>query len=70
MSTGSGDTGAPDIVVARDTILFNLGAHTGNIWMTELPPPERPKTRGNRRRLGRAQHGDSSGVRGAVWLWA
>jgi hypothetical protein len=34
--------GAPDIVVARDKILFNLGEHTGNVWMTELPHPERP----------------------------
>jgi Tol biopolymer transport system component len=29
--------GAPDIAVARDKIVFNLGEHTGNIWMTELP---------------------------------
>jgi hypothetical protein len=29
--------GAPDIAVARDGIVFNLGEHTGNIWMTELP---------------------------------
>lgn len=29
--------GAPDIAVARDQIVFNLGEHTGNIWMTELP---------------------------------
>jgi Tol biopolymer transport system component len=28
--------GAPDIAVARDTIVFNLGEHTGNIWMTEI----------------------------------
>jgi hypothetical protein len=28
--------GAPDIAVARDKIVFNLGEHTGNIWMTEL----------------------------------
>ena len=31
--------GAPDIAVARDKIVFNLGEHTGNIWMTELPMP-------------------------------
>ena len=30
-------------MVARDTILFNLGDHTGNIWMTELSPLERRK---------------------------
>lgn len=30
--------GAPDIAVVRDNILFNLGEHTGNIWITELPP--------------------------------
>jgi len=28
--------GAPTIAVARDKLVFNLGAHTGNIWMTEL----------------------------------
>jgi eukaryotic-like serine/threonine-protein kinase len=28
--------GAPGIAVARDKIVFNLGEHTGNIWMTEL----------------------------------
>jgi eukaryotic-like serine/threonine-protein kinase len=27
--------GAPDIAVARDEIIFNLGEHTGNIWMTQ-----------------------------------
>jgi Tol biopolymer transport system component len=31
--------GAPDIAVARDRILFNLGEHSGNIWMTDLPRP-------------------------------
>lgn len=29
--------GAPDIAVAHDRVVFNLGEHTGNIWMTELP---------------------------------
>lgn len=29
--------GAPDIAVARDKIIFNLGEHTGNVWMTEPP---------------------------------
>ena len=29
--------GAPDIAVARDKIVFNLGEHSGNVWMTELP---------------------------------
>jgi serine/threonine protein kinase len=30
--------GAPDLAVVRDRIVFNLGEHTGNVWMTELPP--------------------------------
>jgi eukaryotic-like serine/threonine-protein kinase len=30
--------GAPDIAVARDKVVFTLGEHTGNIWMTDLPP--------------------------------
>jgi hypothetical protein len=30
--------GAPDITVARDKIVFNLGEQTGNVWMMELPP--------------------------------
>jgi eukaryotic-like serine/threonine-protein kinase len=30
--------GAPDIAVGRDRIIFNLGEHTGNVWMTELTP--------------------------------
>jgi len=29
--------GAPNIAVARDKIVFNLGEHTGNVWMTQLP---------------------------------
>jgi len=29
--------GAPDIAVAGDKIVFNLGEHTGNIWMADLP---------------------------------
>ena len=29
--------GAPEIAVARDKIVFNLGEHTGNVWMTNLP---------------------------------
>ena len=29
--------GAPDIAVARDKVVFNLGEHSGNIWMTQLP---------------------------------
>jgi serine/threonine protein kinase/Tol biopolymer transport system component len=28
--------GAPDIAVARDKVVFNLGEHTGNIWMTPV----------------------------------
>ena len=28
--------GAPDTAVARGRIVFNLGEHTGNIWMTQL----------------------------------
>jgi Tol biopolymer transport system component/tRNA A-37 threonylcarbamoyl transferase component Bud32 len=30
--------GAPGIAVARGRIVFNLGEHSGNIWMMELPP--------------------------------
>jgi hypothetical protein len=30
--------GAPDIAVAGDKIVFNLGEHSGNVWMTELLP--------------------------------
>ena len=29
--------GAPKIAVARAKIVFNLGEHAGNIWMTEVP---------------------------------
>jgi eukaryotic-like serine/threonine-protein kinase len=29
--------GAPRTAVARDKIVFNLGEHTGNVWMTQLP---------------------------------
>lgn len=28
--------GAPDIAAARDRLVFNLGEHAGNIWMTQL----------------------------------
>ena len=28
--------GAPDVAVAPDKIVFNLGEHTGNIWLTQL----------------------------------
>ena len=31
--------GAPDIAVAHDKIVFNLGEHSGNVWLTDLPPP-------------------------------
>jgi Tol biopolymer transport system component len=31
--------GAPAITVARGRIAFNLGEHTGNIWMMSLPAP-------------------------------
>ena len=30
--------GAPDVAVAFDKVVFNLGGQTGNIWMTDLPP--------------------------------
>jgi Tol biopolymer transport system component len=29
--------GAPDLAVAPDRIVLNLGEHTGNVWMTDLP---------------------------------
>ena len=29
--------GAPDVAVAGDKVVFNLGEHTGNVWMTQLP---------------------------------
>jgi eukaryotic-like serine/threonine-protein kinase len=29
--------GAPGLAVARNKVVFNLGEHTGNIWMTDLP---------------------------------
>jgi eukaryotic-like serine/threonine-protein kinase len=28
--------GAPEIAVARDKVVFNLGEHTGNVWLTNL----------------------------------
>jgi len=31
--------GTPDIAVARDRLVFNLGEHTGNIWLTPLANP-------------------------------
>jgi serine/threonine protein kinase len=31
--------GEPGIAVAHDKIVFNLGEHTGNVWMTEVPRP-------------------------------
>jgi len=30
--------GAPDIAVTHDKIVFNLGEHSGNVWLTDLPP--------------------------------
>jgi hypothetical protein len=29
--------GAPGIAVARDRTVFNLGEHSGNVWMMDLP---------------------------------
>jgi Tol biopolymer transport system component/predicted Ser/Thr protein kinase len=29
--------GEPGVAVAHDKIVFNLGEHTGNVWMTEVP---------------------------------
>ena len=29
--------GAPDLAVGRESVFFNLGEHTGNVWMTALP---------------------------------
>jgi Tol biopolymer transport system component/predicted Ser/Thr protein kinase len=34
--------GAPGIAVARDRIVFNLGEHSGNVWMMDLPEPGLP----------------------------
>jgi eukaryotic-like serine/threonine-protein kinase len=31
--------GAPGIAAARDRIVFNLGEHSGNVWMMDLPEP-------------------------------
>ena len=31
--------GAPGIAVARDRIVCNLGEHSGNVWMMDLPEP-------------------------------
>ena len=36
--------GAPDIAVARDKVVFNLGEHTGNIWLTQ--PYKTPSNEG------------------------
>ena len=36
LSTRNLYLGAPDMAVVRDKIVFNLGEHTGNIWMTQL----------------------------------
>jgi Tol biopolymer transport system component/tRNA A-37 threonylcarbamoyl transferase component Bud32 len=34
--------GAPGIAVARDRIVFNLGEHSGNVWMMDLPESGSP----------------------------
>jgi serine/threonine protein kinase len=31
--------GTPGIAVARNRIVFNLGEHSGNVWMMDLPEP-------------------------------
>ena len=33
--------GAPRIAVSRDRIVFNLGEHGGNVWLTDLPMDDR-----------------------------
>lgn len=56
----------PDVIVLGGGLsnIERLYANVPPLWAPFGIPPERPRTR-----LVRAMHGDSSGVRGAAWLW-
>ena len=57
----------PDVIVLGGGLsnIERLYTNVPALWDTFGSPPETPRTR-----LVRAMHGDSSGVRGAAWLWA
>jgi fructokinase len=56
----------PDVIVLGGGLsnVDRLYTSIPELWSTFGSPPETPRTR-----LRRAVHGDSSGVRGAAWLW-
>jgi fructokinase len=56
----------PDVIVLGGGLsnIESLYTNVPQLWKTFGSPPETPRTR-----LLRALHGDSSGVRGAAWLW-
>ncbi len=56
----------PDVIVLGGGLsnIERLYVNVPPLWATFGIPPEHPRTR-----LVRAMHGDSSGVRGAAWLW-
>jgi fructokinase len=56
----------PDVIVLGGGLsnIERLYTNVPQLWKTFGSPPETPRTR-----LLRAVHGDSSGVRGAAWLW-
>ncbi|CAN5664273.1 fructokinase [soil metagenome] len=56
----------PDVIVLGGGLsnVERLYTSVPELWNTFGSPPETPRTR-----LLRAVHGDSSGVRGAAWLW-
>jgi len=57
----------PDVIVLGGGLsnIERLYTNVPALWDTFGEPRETPRTR-----LVRAKHGDSSGVRGAAWLWA
>jgi fructokinase len=57
----------PDVIVLGGGLsnIARLYTNVPALWDTFGEPRETPRTR-----LVRATHGDSSGVRGAAWLWA
>jgi fructokinase len=57
----------PDVIVLGGGLsnVERLYTNVPALWDTFGEPRETPRTR-----LVRAMHGDSSGVRGAAWLWA